>query len=144
MKKVAVVTDDGKTISPHFGRARYFLVYELDGEGKIASKETRPKPSHNHHQEAIEVRRSSNFGADPAGEDGRHEEGAASDALLHDTMLSGVRDCEALIGRGMGAGMFGSIRELGIKPFVTSIAAADDAVQAYIKGTLDNHVERLH
>ena len=46
--KVAVVTDDNRTISPHFGRAQYFLVYEIQ-DGKVMSKETREKSSHNHH-----------------------------------------------------------------------------------------------
>ncbi len=33
--KVAVVTDDGKTFSQHFGRARYYQVYEIkDGLNK--------------------------------------------------------------------------------------------------------------
>ena len=137
--KVAVVTDDNKTISPHFGRAIYYLVYEIDGEGKIIGKETRPKSSHNH-QEVVGLHRVSGVNAGPVS----HHEGASSEALLHDKMLSNVRDCEALISRGMGAGMYGSIRHLGIKPFVTSLGIADDAVQAYIKGALDNHAERLH
>ena len=40
--------------------------------------------------------------------------------------------------------MYSAIKQLGIKPYVTSTAIADDAVQEYIKGTLDNHAERLH
>ena len=28
--KVGVVTDDGKTVSPHFGMAQYYLVYEIE------------------------------------------------------------------------------------------------------------------
>lgn len=137
--KIAVVTDDNRSISPHFGRAQYYLVYEIQ-DGKILSKETRPKSSHNHH-DMVELRSGT---GDTSVQQERHHEDSASEGSLHDKMLSNVKDCEALIARGMGAGMYGSIRQLGIKPFVTSIATADDAVLAYIRGTLDDHTERLH
>jgi|SRR5208283_4495512 len=133
--KVGVVTDDNKTISPHFGRAQYYLVYEIQ-DGKILSKETRPKSSH-HHRDEVQLHRSEV-------EETGHNPDGHSEASLHDSMLSNVRDCEALITGGIGYGMYASIKQLGIKPYVTSTAIADDAIQAYIKGTLDNHIERLH
>jgi len=36
--KIAVPTDDGKTISQHFGRARSFAIFEVEN-GEIVSKE---------------------------------------------------------------------------------------------------------
>lgn len=126
--KVGVVTDDGRTISPHFGRAPYYLVYEIQ-DGFVKAKEQRPKPGHqpnemHHHSES-----------------GHH---GAGEELLHDNMLSGVRDCQALIARGMGMGMYMSIEKLGIKPFLTEKVDADEAVQAYIRGNLDNQPGKLH
>jgi predicted Fe-Mo cluster-binding NifX family protein len=132
--KIAIVTDNNKTVSAHFGRAQYYLVYEIQ-DGKIMSKETRAKSSHSHHG-VIELR------SDSGHAENHHD--AAAEGTIHDTMLSNVRDCEAIIARGMGAGMYGSIRQLGMKPYVTSIAAADEAALAYIEGKLDNHVDRLH
>jgi len=35
--KVAVVTDDGESVSQHFGRARYYAVFEVD-DGKIVGQ----------------------------------------------------------------------------------------------------------
>ena len=137
--KVAVVSDDGRTISPHFGRAQYYLVYELL-DGRVLGKETRPKTAH-HHQGEADLR--------PAVAGGvcdlpSHHGDTGAEATLHRDMLSGVADCEALIGRGMGRGMYESIRESNIRPYLTNIAVADDAVQAYVDGTLDCHTERLH
>ena len=43
--KIAVVTDDGITISPHFGRATQYLVLTVE-TGQILAQESRPKPSH--------------------------------------------------------------------------------------------------
>ena len=40
--------------------------------------------------------------------------------------------------------MYEAIKAAGIKPFLTEIALADEAVRAYLQGTLDNRVERLH
>ncbi len=50
--KIAVITDDGKTISQHFGRAPYYLVLTIE-EGKIVNREMRDKMGHNQfHEEA--------------------------------------------------------------------------------------------
>jgi len=45
--RIAVPTDDKETVSEHFGRARYFAVYELKG-GKIASKQILENPFQRH------------------------------------------------------------------------------------------------
>jgi predicted Fe-Mo cluster-binding NifX family protein len=43
--KLAGITDDGRTISLHFGRARYYLVVTVE-DGKIAGQELREKAGH--------------------------------------------------------------------------------------------------
>jgi predicted Fe-Mo cluster-binding NifX family protein len=43
--KIAVVTDDGKMISQHFGRAVHYLVLTVE-DGKITRRELRDKPGH--------------------------------------------------------------------------------------------------
>lgn len=45
--KIAVVTDDEKIISQHFGRASLYVVYTVE-DGKVTGKETRPKMGHRH------------------------------------------------------------------------------------------------
>lgn len=119
--KVAIVTDDEKTISQHFGRAKFYLVYDIKN-GKIEGKETRPKAAHH----------------------GQSEEHHHQDNLIHRSMSSNIDDCEALIARGMGWGAYDAMERSGIKPFITDKESADEAVEAYIKGILDNHIERLH
>ena len=46
IKKIAVITDDGKTISQHFGRAPYYLVATVEN-GQIVNREMRNKLGHN-------------------------------------------------------------------------------------------------
>ena len=43
--KAAVVTDDLQTVSAHFGMARHYLVYDIEG-GVVKGKETRDKVAH--------------------------------------------------------------------------------------------------
>ncbi|MGD0395757.1 MAG: NifB/NifX family molybdenum-iron cluster-binding protein [Nitrososphaerales archaeon] len=134
--KVAVVTDDGKTISPHFGMAQSYLVYDIEN-GAVKGKEMRPKAGHRQ------------GGMEHLGGTERHSLGSGhhqgpEETSTHQSMLSNVRDCAALIARGMGWGMHDAIIQSGIKPFVTESVYADDAVQAYIKGSLDDHREKLH
>ena len=43
--KIAAITDDGVTISQHFGRAPYYLVYTVE-DGEIVDRELREKLGH--------------------------------------------------------------------------------------------------
>jgi len=127
--KIAVVTDDGKTISPHFGRAIYYVVYDVQ-DGMIKGSEMRDKAAHH-------------TGGEPHQQEEGGHHGPEADAK-HSSMLSNISDCEALIARGMGWGAFEAIRSTGIKPFITDLELAEDAVKAYVAGKLDSHTERLH
>ena len=127
--KIAVVTDDGKTISQHFGRARYYIVYDVQS-GEVKGSEVRSKAAHHSGEEPHQH-----------GEGGHR--GPEADAK-HSSMLSNISDCEALIARGMGWGAFEAIRATGVKPFITDLEVAEDAVKAYVRGRLDSHTERLH
>jgi predicted Fe-Mo cluster-binding NifX family protein len=133
--KIAVITDDGETISQHFGRARYYKVFTVE-DGKITGSEMRDKMGHHDfasegHDHAHEHdARGSGFGA---GADHRHAQ-----------MAEAITDCEAIIVRGMGRGAYLSMESANIKPVVSDIPVIEDAVQAYIDGTIVDHTEKLH
>ena len=131
--KIAVVIDNDGAISRHFGRAPFYLVFTVT-EGKIVEKERCDKPSHQ------------NF-AHEHHEQRAHDQGHGLDANSadkHTQMLEPVRDCEAVIVRGMGTGAYLSIERAHIRPFVTHIDDAEAAVHAYLAGTLVDHPEKLH
>lgn len=127
MMKVAIATDDKETISPHFARARYYLVYEIEG-GIVKRREVRTKVS---------------LDAGMRGHHGGHHPPPEM-ASMHEAMLSNVRDCEALIAGGMGRPMYEAIERASIRPFITQKQRAVEAVQFFIDGTLDNQTELLH
>lgn len=131
--KIAAITDDGKTISQHFGRARYYVVATVEN-GQIVSREVRDKLGH------------AQF-ADQPHEHGHHGPGHGADPAAHQRhlqMSEAIADCEALLCRGMGMGAYESLKARGIRPVVTDIADIDAAVMAYIGGDIVDHVERLH
>jgi predicted Fe-Mo cluster-binding NifX family protein len=69
------------------------------------------------------------------------------DAASHDRhlqMAETIADCEALICRGMGMGAYQSMQVRGIRPVVTDIVDIDEAVMAYIEGSIVDQIERLH
>jgi len=125
--KVAVVTDDGNTVSAHFGMAQHYLVYRIE-DGQIKYRELRDKAAHG------------------PGMEGHHHTGGAEPGTVvtHTTMLSNVKDCEVVISRGMGAPMYQFIKNSGMRVFITIKERADEAVQELVNGTLDNHTELLH
>ncbi len=131
---IAIATDDGTTISSHFGRARYFEVVTVQ-DGAITKKERREKPGHHsfagqeHHDEARE-------GV-------RHGFESAS-TTKHTQMAETIKDCQVMLARGMGAGAYEGMRQHNIRPIITDIRTIDEAVHAVLNGTIVDHPERLH
>ncbi len=126
--KIAVVTEDGVTVSQHFGRAPFYTVVST-ANGQITGIEQREKFAHGHGH----------------GEHGHQTGHTAREAEnTHGQMLSPIKDCQVLIARGMGNGAYNSLQQAGIDPIITDVAGIQDAVQRYLQGDLINHVERLH
>ena len=132
--KLAIVTDDKKSISQHFGRANYCAVLTVEN-GQIIHREIREKISHKHF--AGELHEHS------GGSDQKHGFDPVSQSR-HGQMFQAITDCETLICRGMGTGAYESMREYGIRPIITDIETIDDAALAYADNSIVDHVERLH
>ena len=131
--KIAAITDDGQTISQHFGRAPYYTVVTIENN-QIVARERRDKLGHAQfggetHAEGNDPR---GHGFDPAAQD------------RHTRMAEAIADCQALLCGGMGAGAYESMRARGIKPVVTDISLIDEAVLAYIEGKIVDRVDKLH
>ena len=130
--KIAAITEDGTTISQHFGRAPLYVVVTVE-DGKIASKETRAKTGHHtfaaHHPDLA------------PGE--RHGYDAGSQ-VRHASMMENIAECQVLIAGGMGWGAYESLKSRNIQPIVTDVGTIDEAVKLYLEGKLPNLMERLH
>jgi predicted Fe-Mo cluster-binding NifX family protein len=131
--KIAVVTDDEKTVCQHFGRAQYYMVFDVEN-GKITGKERRDKMGHRHF-----AAQESAHGA--AG--GPHGYDADSQSK-HASMAETIKDCQVLIAGGMGMGAYDSMKSYNIEPFVTDIVNIEEAARLYAEGKLVNLRDRLH
>ena len=130
--KIAVVSDNGVNVSQHFGRAPWYLVFDVE-DGKITGTEKRPKMGHH----------------DFAGQDAHSAEGAPhgydrESQTRHAGMAGAILDCKAVIAGGMGMGAYDSIRSFNIEVVVTDVRSAEEAVKLYVQGQLPNLMERLH
>lgn len=130
--KIAVVTDDSKTISAHFGRAQFYEVISIS-DSQIVARETRPKANHKHFaQEHHEHSHGQEHGTDPVSQ---HR---------HNAMIGAIHDCQVLLARGMGMGAHQSLAASGIRPIITDIVSINEALRKFISGELTNHPEKLH
>lgn len=134
--KIAAVSEDGITISQHFGRAPFYVVVTVE-DGRIVAREQRAKLGHGHF--AGESHREHGSESDPRG---HGFDSAAQDR--HARMAAVIADCDVLLARGMGAGAYYSMEKAGIRPILTDIVRIDEAVQAVISGEIIDHKERLH
>jgi predicted Fe-Mo cluster-binding NifX family protein len=131
--KIAAITDDGKLISQHFGRAPYYLVLFIE-DGQIVGRELRDKLGHDHFM---------NQPHEPEQPGQPHGMDTASHNK-HLQMAEAIADCEALLCGGMGRGAYQSMVVRGIKPVVTEMREIDQAVMAYIEGKIVDRVDQLH
>ena len=129
--KIAVISEDGTTISQHFGRAPYYVVITAE-DGEVVDRETRDKPGHHsfaHQQHDTHEE--------------RHGLGAGAQSR-HASMAEPIADCKVLIAGGMGWGAYENLTSRGIETIVTDIKNIDEAVKLYLEGKLLNLQQRLH
>ena len=130
--RIAAITDDGKTISQHFGRAPSYAVLTIEND-EVVKQEMRDKMGHKQF-------------VDQEGhldDQGRHGFGPGSQDR-HAAMARAISDCDVLLCRGMGWGAFESMKQSGIETIVTDITSIEEAVQAYLDGTIVHGTGMLH
>jgi predicted Fe-Mo cluster-binding NifX family protein len=130
--KVAVASDDGKTIAAHTGRCRYFVIYVVT-EGKSVRLETIDNRFTPHMR-------------------GEHGPGRGERRLLHDSdgphgtgrgggghgyLLDALEGVEVLIARGMGPRLVNELNAHGIRSVFSSTEDADEAVRQLAEGELE-------
>ena len=134
--KIAIVSNDEKTISQHFGRAEKYIVVSYEQEN-IIERKSLPKLDfcHSSHRRHGQHQHKS----DPRGSGFGHRS-----KVTHEQMFESIKDCDILVSRGMGRGAYLDLQQLGIKPIITDISDIDMAIQAVMDDSIINHVEKLH
>jgi predicted Fe-Mo cluster-binding NifX family protein len=130
--KIAVITDDGETLSRHFGRARQYLVATVE-EGRVLGTELRDKAGHH----------SFNPSDQPHGGGGAHGFDPAS-RDRHARMLATIADCQVLLAGGMGQGMYLALEQAGIRPVLTEVDDIRQAIRGFLEGRLVERPDLAH
>lgn len=124
--KIAVVSDNGTTISRHFGRARQYVVVSIEN-GQVVEREIREK---------------SDSHSEPTA--GETHEGQATGDPRHDAILSAISDCQVVITAVMGMGMDVRLRAAGITPIRTLTPGVDLAIEKFLSGRLNDMIDLVH
>jgi predicted Fe-Mo cluster-binding NifX family protein len=114
--KIAIASDDKKTISHHFGRALGFAVFNIQN-GKVIDRDYRENIGKN------------------SGECGSCD---------HPAMIKNVKDCEIVISYGMGQRIYDDLVNSNITPIVTEEITVEGALNQFLKKQLANRIDKLH
>ncbi len=118
--KIAIASNDGTTISSHFGRTMGFVVFEVE-KGKVKERVYRKNDFTGH---------------------ARGMEGADHNSDRHGPILEALKDCKTVIARGMGRRIYNDLNNADIETFIVEENDAHQAVHLYLESKLNNHPEQ--
>ncbi len=124
--KIAIASENGKTVGRHFGKATLYVVVNIEN-GKVLSQEIRPKIAHLHPD--CSKHKECECGC-------RNQSCEASVYDRHRTMIIDIFDCSVLLAGGMGWGVREMLASRRIKPVITNCENIEDAVKLYL---INNH-----
>ncbi len=123
--KIAIPSDDGQSMSGHFGRSLGFLVYHIDTEDKkVLNKEFRKRsiiendegPHHGHHHEENET--------------------SVEEARRHLDILNTIKDVDIIITAGIGPRMMSAFKSLNKEVIIGYDVNPDNLVEEFIQEAL--------
>jgi predicted Fe-Mo cluster-binding NifX family protein len=112
--KIAIASDDERTISSHFGQTKGFMIFELEGK-KVKSQKYRPNTFTGH---------------------ARGLAGLGHEIDRHGPIIEALRDCKAVISHGMGRRIYDDLKQAGIEVFVTDEIDVENALALYLNAQL--------
>ena len=117
--RIAVPTNDGTTVSEHFGRSRTFVVFEIQ-DGQIRNRELRANSAQHSHEQ---------------GSCGKGSE--AHGSHNHAGLLAALAGCDAVICAGMGWRAAEALKSAGIASVIAAApGSVEDAIARYLEGNL--------
>lgn len=115
--KIAFSSQDGKTISAHFGSAPVYKVIEIENQ-KIISREDRQNSSN---------------------DDSSHQ-----DHAHNHNKFDLLKDCQVVIAGGMGENAFQRLSKMGISVFLVDNKNIEETLKVFLTGNLIHNPKRVH
>lgn len=137
--KLALPTDDGKTVASHFGRAQYFLVVEIDGTKEISRKlvENLHGRWHNDERHGAHHGESHRHNHSKAHTNEHHEHRHG-----HDEVFASLGNIEGVIAVRIGPHMFEELKSKKISVYLVPVSTSiDNAINSFTEGKLKNIVK---
>ena len=128
--KIAIVTDDGKRVSAHFGQATHVLVITAE-DGKEVGREMRDKPYHSAHDHGHD-------------HDHSHDHDHHGQGSFFQQVKAIIADCDVLVARGIGQPAFDKLQQAGIRTILTDEGDVETAVSAVLADELTHNPVRVH
>ncbi len=121
--KIAFITDDGETISSHFGRAKHYKIFTVD-EKEIVHEELIDKPYHTdeHHSH-----------------DHDHHHGTGHSP----GKFKPIADCDVLVCGGMGEPAYQRAQQKGHQVYLTG-GKIKTALDSLLNDELQSDLRRVH
>jgi len=129
--KIAIPTNDGTTISRHFGQAKAFLIVTL-ADGEIIEQELRRLPDtgedDHHHEHNHDHEHGHGEGGNPA----------------HMAKFDYLKDCQFLIGGGMGQPAVQRLNNMGVQVALSDHKNIADLLEEIKTGQVKHNPKRVH
>lgn len=117
--KIGVASTDGISISQHFGRSQYFIVFEVSGS-ELSSHEVRDNTYTAHAKGLCQ-------------EEHHHQDQPHS----HADIIAALHDCQVMLCGGMGWRAADELQAHGIHPVIVDAALTpENAVREYLSGKI--------
>lgn len=118
--RVAIASDDERTIANHFGRTRGFMIYEIE-DGTIKNQHYRINDFTGH---------------------ARGLEHSGHHIDRHGPILNALNDCQAVISRGMGRRIYEDLQNAGIETFIVDEIETNAAIRLYLENSLQDNPDK--
>ena len=124
--KIAVPTNDGLSISEHFGRSAAFLIFDTQ-DGQVGNQTMKSNSQQHSHAQG---------GCGHGSREGEQHK--------HQGILTALKGCEVVICAGMGQRAAEALKACGIRQIIlTTPGSAKEAVSNFLAGNLVTKTESL-
>ncbi len=116
--RIAVASQDGNSISPHFGRCAFFIIF--DAEDSVVQRKELRQNTHTSH-----------------GGGNCHVPGHGDQPHSHAGLVQALQDCQAALCYGMGWRAANDLMQNGIQPVIVDRKRTpEEAVALFAQGKL--------
>lgn len=129
--KIAIPSNDQSSICKHFGKAKGFVICEIE-DNKIVAKNYKVNDFTGH---VIGLANDKEHSHEHNHDHSHHQHS-------HSGILNAIGDCKVVIAGGMGRRLYADFEQNNIQVFVTQEDSLDKALDLFLSNSLDNNTDK--